>query len=234
MSALTLILLALGLGLIAFGAIVLLRYSDRPGGTVKWLGLELSSAGAGLPLIALGIGCIVLVVLRGPAASADRTPRDAGASGAASGDSGQRAAAVPGDSAARAASSDCLEALFASLPRDRVATVEAGMRALQVIGPHQLLDSPFGVVLTENGERIGAIRLRLYRGTNASADLYKVEAIVDAACQPVQELRNASRGGNPRELVNWDTLRMRLGGHDYEMRIGGEGDIGVGHFHRAS
>ena len=33
----------LGVVLIAFGAVVLLRYSDRPGGTLKWRGAEVTS-----------------------------------------------------------------------------------------------------------------------------------------------------------------------------------------------
>ena len=108
------------------------------------------------------------------------------------------------------------------------------MRELEVIGQHQPLESPFGIIFTENGQQIGAIRLRLYRAGSSTADLYKIEAIVDAACAPVEQLRNVSRGGNPRELVNWDTVRMRLGEHEYELRIGGEAGISVGRFTRVS
>ena len=42
-------LLVLGLALVAFGALVLLRFPDRPGGEVRLMGLRVSSIGAGLP-----------------------------------------------------------------------------------------------------------------------------------------------------------------------------------------
>ncbi len=53
-----LVLTVLGILLVGAGLLVLIRYSKAPGGTVKFLGLEVSSGGAGLPLIALGIGCV--------------------------------------------------------------------------------------------------------------------------------------------------------------------------------
>lgn len=56
-----LVLLALvGVGLVAIGALVLLRFPESPGGNVRLLGLEVSSIGAGLPLIGLGVFAIVL------------------------------------------------------------------------------------------------------------------------------------------------------------------------------
>jgi hypothetical protein len=205
-------LVVLGVVLIAFGAVVLLRYADRPGGTIKWMGAEVTSKGAGLPLIALGVMMIGFAVVRFPLDG--RVPEPNGNS-----------AAVPGDST-------CMAEWLSEVQRDRVRSIEVGMRDVQIIGPHQQLDLPFVLLLTENGQRIGAIRLRLYRGTDYGSDLYKVEDAIDARCTKVEELQNPSRGGNPRELVNFDTLRVTLGGQPYEIRIGGEGSIGVGHFTR--
>ena len=48
-----------------------------------------------------------------------------------------------------------------------------------------------------------------------------------STCPPTREIRNASRGGNPRELGNWDTLREKLDSAYYELRVGGEGSINV-------
>lgn len=48
------VLLLLGVVLVTFGAVMLLRFPDRPGGTIRLQGLEVSSIGAGLPLIVLG------------------------------------------------------------------------------------------------------------------------------------------------------------------------------------
>jgi hypothetical protein len=227
----TLVLLAVGLALIVFGAIVLVRFSDRPGGTVKWLGVEISSAGAGLPLVGLGIGCVLVAALQGPAA--DR-PESAGSlPGAQAFDADTPRASPPAHpSDAGTVAGECLTEFLASLPADRVVTIETGMRDLEVIGPHQPLEEPFGLLLTEFGQPIGALRVRLYRAPASTSDLYRIEAIVDAGCEPVEQLRNASRGGSPYELVNWYTVHMHLGENDYELRIGGEGDIGVSHFNR--
>jgi hypothetical protein len=217
--------IGLGIALVLFGAVVLLRYSDRPGGTVKWFGLELTSAGAGLPLIALGIGCAMFAFV-GPVQQP--TPRVVHQQGATT-DAGHSAASVAASVGADD-TTDCLR--LAALGPDRVDTVEAGMRDVQLLGPHQPLDRPFGVVFTDGGRRVGAIRLRLYRASDSSADLYKIEAVVDAACRPVERLRNTSRGGDPRELVNWDTVRLHFGDHDYDLRVGGNGDVQAGHFTR--
>jgi hypothetical protein len=204
------LLLAIGVGLILFGAVVLLRYSDRPGGTLRWLGLEVSSKGAGLPLIVLGIGCIAFAVAHPSAAERE-----------ARGDS-----AAPLPAGRGGAVSGCFASLVGSVPADRVMNVEAGMRDLDVISPPQPLDAPFSLLFTENGEPIGAVRLRLYRGSDSSSHLFKVEAAMDAACRPAA-IRNATRSGDPRNLVNWDTLRLRLGATDYDLRVGASETIRV-------
>jgi hypothetical protein len=204
----------LGVVLIVFGALVLLRYSDRPGGTIKWLGAEVTSKGAGLPLIALGVISVAFAAVRYD--PAQRPLNGENADSVALKATGQQ----PNDST-------CAVAWRSSVPRDRVHTLEVGMRDVEVIGSHQPLDQPFVLVLTENGQRIGALRMRLYQSTSSSAALFKIEAAVDAGCTDVQEMRNESRGGNPRELQNWDTVRLSLGAHQYDLRIGGEGNISV-------
>src|SRR5206468_4767386 len=49
------LLVGIGLALVAFGALILLRFPDRPGGRLRLAGMEVSSVGAGLPLVALGV-----------------------------------------------------------------------------------------------------------------------------------------------------------------------------------
>ena len=214
------LLLVLGVGLVVFGAIVLIRYSDRPGGTLKWMGVEISSKGAGLPLIALGVASIAFGATR-PAVQVDGAEAPAKReAGTVLVDSG---GAIPG----------CLGAVTSGVAAERVATVEVGMSSLAVVSPPQPLDLPVALLLTENGAPIGAVRLRVYRGSDASSNLIKVEEALGADCQPAA-LRNASRGGDPRNLVNWDTLRLRLGGVDYDLRLGAEQQVEVGTFTRAS
>ncbi len=53
------VLLIVGLGLVVFGAFVLIWMPTRPGGTIGTRWFEVSSVGAGLPLIVLGVAAIV-------------------------------------------------------------------------------------------------------------------------------------------------------------------------------
>jgi hypothetical protein len=52
--------LIVGMALVAFGAFVLIRMPLRPGGTIKTKWFEVSSVGAGLPLIVLGVAAIII------------------------------------------------------------------------------------------------------------------------------------------------------------------------------
>jgi hypothetical protein len=52
------VLLVVGVGVVILGTAVLLFLPDRPGGTISWAGAQVSSKGAGLPLIALGVAAI--------------------------------------------------------------------------------------------------------------------------------------------------------------------------------
>src|SRR5688500_20344381 len=67
--------------LVVFGAFVLLRFPDRPGGTIRWHGVEVSSVGGGLPLSVLGVVAIATGTLRGPGETAG-TGGTEGATGA--------------------------------------------------------------------------------------------------------------------------------------------------------
>jgi hypothetical protein len=56
------LLAAVGVGVIALGAIVLLLMPDRPGGTISWAGVKVNSAGAGMPLIVVGLVAVAVAV----------------------------------------------------------------------------------------------------------------------------------------------------------------------------
>ncbi|HEU0012260.1 MAG TPA: hypothetical protein VFQ45_01180 [Longimicrobium sp.] len=210
------ILIAVGVGLILFGAVVLLRFADRPGGSFKWMGMELTSKGAGLPLIALGVVCIALAATRGapPDDKEKAAPKQQTAG----------PTTTPGQT------TTCT--ITDSIPQERVVAVDVGMSNVPVIAAGQPLEEPFVVVLGDGIPTLGALRVRLTQGPNSSADLYRIEQAVDDKCQPVREMRNTSRGGDGRQLLNWDTVRLRLGEHEYDLRIGGEGNITVARFDR--
>ena len=57
------VLMIVGAVLVGLGALVLLKFPDRPGGKVAWHGFEVSSVGAGLPLIVVGV---VAIAIAGP------------------------------------------------------------------------------------------------------------------------------------------------------------------------
>lgn len=57
------LLVALGVVVAAFGGLILLRFPESPGGTVRTPVGEVSSIGAGLPLIAIGVAVVAIAVL---------------------------------------------------------------------------------------------------------------------------------------------------------------------------
>jgi hypothetical protein len=210
----TAVLIVVGVALIVFGAYVLLRHSDRPGGTLKWFGFELSSAGAGLPLVALGLGCILFAAVGRSGGSRDGAAERAADAPVAAAGTQSAPNALAADSGA------CFAELFAALPADRVGSVEAGVRDFDLVGSHQPLEEPFGIRFTDGGTVVGAARMRWYPN-----GFFRIEALVDPACRPAEGLRNLSRGGDPRAPQNWDTVRMRLGDAEYTLRIGAETSI---------
>lgn len=67
------IVLVFGAALIVFGAIVLVRRPYLPGGKLEYRGLKVDSAGAGIPLIALGVVVLLTANLVWPVRSVDDT-----------------------------------------------------------------------------------------------------------------------------------------------------------------
>ena len=76
-------------------------------------------------------------------------------------------------------------------------------------------ETPSGVILEEFGQPVAALTFMLFEDDQ----LFKVAAVVDGACQPV-EFENISRGGEPNVLQNWDTLQVSTAGGDYGLRFG--------------
>ncbi|MDQ6949980.1 MAG: hypothetical protein M3256_27990, partial [Actinomycetota bacterium] len=69
------ILLIAGVGVMVLGAVVLLIFPDRPGGTINIGSIgNVSSTGAGLPIIALGLATIVYASLHPSPGAGPRQP----------------------------------------------------------------------------------------------------------------------------------------------------------------
>lgn len=207
------ILLIAGVALVVFGAFVLLRFPDRPGGTISWHGIQVSSVGGGLPLIVVGVVAIAIASFREP-----------GGPDGASGPNG------PGEDSPDSTTQEqpggvsaaCFDQYFVNVPNDRIATLEEGAQDVDVIGPSQPKEGTVGIRLDVLGNPIGALRFQFFP---RSGDVFKIESVVDARCRETQGFVNASRTSDPRTLQNFDTLRIQLGGSFYELRFGGGSTI---------
>jgi hypothetical protein len=211
-----LVLLIAGVALVVFGAFVLLRFPDRPGGAISWHGIEVSSVGGGLPLIVLGVVAIAIASFRGPGGPIGPDgPNGANGPGGDSQDSTTQEPSGGGSAA-------CFDQYFVNVPNDRIATLEEGAQDVDVIGPSQPKEGTVGIRLDALGNPIGALRFEFFP---RSGDVFKIETVVDARCRETQDFLNTSRPSDPRTLQNFDTLRLQLGGSFYELRFGGGSTI---------
>jgi hypothetical protein len=177
------ILLVAGVGVVVLGALVLLLLPERPGGKIAWQGVEVSSIGVGLPLIAVGLAAIAIW--------------SGGVIGGDSGDSGDQPIAAL----------RCPDDLPKSVPPQRVATVESGVNAQTIAGPTVSKTEPFGLRLTDGGETVGAMTVRFL----PASGVFKVQSFVDANCHVgrVQSLAQPGQG-SLAEIPNWADVRIVL------------------------
>lgn len=225
------ILTVIGIGLAILGALILLKFPDRPGGKIAWGNAEVSSVGAGLPLIVLGVICL-LIANRGPGTpglTSTPTPTITPISQSSLTHSPTISLTPP---TTTDPAQDCFAEFFQGVAKDRIATIEEGARAVEIIGPHQPRQGVIAVKLTENGQPIGGVKFFLY-SNSPSNYLFKIDAVVDSMCQRVEGFSNASRGGDKHVLQNWDSLRMTLGTSSYELALGYSAGLGV-NFDRVS
>ena len=126
-----LVLVIVGIALVGLGALVLLIFPDRPGGKVAWHGFEVSSVGAGLPLIVLGV---VAIAIAGPIQLSGAKPvSPAVAPGAEPGSTG--------------------------VPAERTVTLEDGTNNRDIIQVDQPKDQPISIKFTQNSRTLGALTL---------------------------------------------------------------------------
>jgi hypothetical protein len=203
------VLLAVGVALVLFGALVLLRFPDRPGGRIGWQGFEVSSLGAGLPIIALGVVAIGFASVRG-VGDGEGSPR-AGALGVQE----------------STAASDAV-ACFQEVPEDELRTIEEGTNDFDLVRADQPKADPVWIAFTDGGAVVGGLRFRFFPANT----IFKIERLVDRRCEPLEPVANTSRGGNPRVLQNWDTVRLRFDDALYDLRIGASSDIELNYFVR--
>lgn len=199
-------LVVAGAAVLLLGAVVLLRFPDRPGGRIAWQGLEVSSIGAGLPLVVVGL---VAVTLGSGIGRNDGEDAERASTGSPGGGDGARAAA-------------CARALEGVDP-GRVATVEVGTRDQVVVRSDEPKVEPFGLALVEGGAAIATVRAA-YVSAN---DLFRLEAVVDAGCDPVTVTNLTSPGTDPGRPANFSDLRLAVGPPDIVLGLKGGSDVRV-------
>jgi hypothetical protein len=200
------VLIVLGVAVVVFGAVILLLFPDRPGGKIAWQGAEVSSIGAGLPLIVVGI---VAVGLAGTGVIGN----DEDGGGETSGSAGN--AGTP-------AAIKCPDDLAKSLPAQRVATVESGANAQIIAGPSASKTQPFGLRLTDGGETVGAVSATFF----PASGVFK-GTIVDADCHATKVQSLVPGEGSLEAVPNNADVRLDLMGQSYVLNFGGGSDIRV-------
>jgi hypothetical protein len=200
------ILLVVGVGVVVLGALILLLFPDRPGGKIGWQGAEVSSIGAGLPLIVVGIAAIAI--------GGGGTIRGDSAGGIFGGDGGG------GDSADQTnAVLECPD-----LPRTRVIDVPQGANALIIAGPAESKTEPFGLRFIDNNQTVGALTARLLPSQD-----FLIQSFVDTDCQSRQiELNEPGAAALDAIPNNRNVLIPDLMGRSYILNLGyGSTDIRV-------
>lgn len=153
------ILVIVGVAIVVLGAFILLLFPDRPGGKIGWQGAEVSSIGAGLPLIVVGLAAIAI-----------------GGNGAIGGgdDGGTLDESGNGGSAAEAG----IVLECPDLPEARVVDVPQGAYALTVAGPVESKTEPFALRFIDDNRTVGVLTAR-----KLPSDVFQVLSFVDADCQ---------------------------------------------------
>jgi hypothetical protein len=200
------VLLVLGVAVVVFGAVILLLFPDRPGGKIAWQGAEVSSIGAGLPLIVVGI---VAVALAGTGVIGN----DEDGGDATSGNAGN--AGTP-------AAIKCPDDLGKSLPAQRVATVESGANAQIIVRPSASKTRPFGLRLTDGGQTVGAASETFF----PASGVFK-GTIVDADCHAAKAQSLVPGEGRLEAVPNNADVRLDLMGQSYVLNFGGGSDIRI-------
>jgi hypothetical protein len=134
------VLVIVGTALVGLGALVLLKFPDRPGGKVAWYGFEVNSVGAGLPLIVLGV---VAIAIAGPIQF----------SGAKSASPAVTPGAEPGST---------------GVPAERTVTLEEGTNNRDIIQVDQPKDQPISIKFTQNhgSDSASVLKMRARRLTH--------------------------------------------------------------------
>lgn len=194
------ILLVLGVVLVVFGGLVLLLFPDRPGGKVGWQGFEVSSVGAGLPVIVVGVVAVGFAALHGNSLGLGSRPARAGSTN-------------PGSQIA----GGCLGSVFQGVPASRRMPLPFGSTSVAVPQPpDQPVKGRIALRLTDLGRTVGGVVFSY----SQAADVFTIFHFVDADCTPAHPIDITTASQSPEAPKGWDYLQVRLGGKLYNFRLG--------------
>jgi hypothetical protein len=114
----------------------------------------------------------------------------------------------------------CLDHFFSNLASERVVRVESGKSGKELLAAHETKKDPAGVIMLDLGRPVLAMTYVFVEDD----ELFKIGAVVDGACNPV-DYENASRGGPRDVLENWDTLEAKSEGNIYALRFNYYGGV---------
>ena len=191
------VLLIVGVAVVVLGAFILLLFPDRPGGKIAWQGAEVSSLGAGLPLIVVGIAAIAI------AGSGVIARDDDGAGLGGDGANGDSAAGT-------GAALEC-----PGLPQARIVDVPQGAHTLIVAGPIESKTKPFILRFIDDNRTVGALAAR-----KLPSDVFQIQAFVDGDCQ-TSEIEGEPGAAALDAIDNWRNVTIPdLMGRSYVLNLG--------------
>lgn len=218
-------LLIVGIGLVVFGGLVLLRFPDRPGGTLSFRGARVDSVGAGLPLVVLGVVLLVFAATQaaddGGDAAGDDTQTVADDGGAeppptsAGDDDGDgdvtSSTEAPDEPAAPADDErdvpDCVEDHLATAP-------DVPLYAAHILfvgGNVEVSALTSAVVVKDGADAVGVVRLQFEPDGAFDDPGLTMYDVVDAECQPVEWVRH--------DVERGAVISAPLDGRSYEVRV---------------
>lgn len=205
--------LLVGIGLVVVGVVVLIRFPDRPGGLVRFRGLEVGSKGAGLPLVVVGV---VLAVVAATTIGTQDPP--ATSSPGAEGGPPR----VPGlDAPPR---TDCTSDFLAQDPavdpaRIRSAELDAVDRRVLAVGERQ--DLEFGLVFSDTLSSTKPIVLGAMKLSRQRASGFRVSGVIDEqTCAPTGLALSSNPGvPAPAALGDYVWVTFRLADTPYVLLL---------------
>jgi hypothetical protein len=225
------VLFIVGITVVVLGVFVLVRFPDRPGGVIRFHKMEVSSTGAGLPLIVLGVALVVVAAVV-PGAGPDTGSNSSGQSGGE--------IEIPAlDTVPR---TDCTEGFFAQQPAveaTRVRSVELGVDDRRVLRAGESQSTEFGLVLSDTLSATAPRVLGAMKLTRRSSVGFQVIGMVEEpTCERVG-LSLASDPGipAPAALGNYVWVTFRLNDTPYSMNLNsssGNTEVLIGFVRRES